>query len=160
MIFGTKLSELTLNKRSREILNREVKSNLIENMKNSILNKVPKVAPLPLWLTTGVFVILSGIGLTIGATIGTYVFFGIATLLGLIAIAETNKYVRALIIRSNKFIDLLIFGATLYATAVLGVTISAALVFAGLGFSLVYAPFLRQREREVEEYHEYEEVTI
>lgn len=125
---------------------KEARVRLVKNMKASILNKIPKVKPLPLWMTTSFFAGLAWIGLSIGATIGTYVFFGIATLAGLIAIAESNRYVRWLITKSTKAIDIAIFLATVYATAILGVTVSAALVFAGLGYSLVYAPWLRQRE--------------
>ncbi len=119
---------------------------LVKRMRASILNKIPKVRPIPIWLSASVFGLLAFIGLSIGATIATYVFFGIATLAGLVAIAESNKYVRWLITRSNKFLDLLIFTATVYATATLGVTITASLVFAGLGYTLVYAPWLRNRE--------------
>jgi len=129
-------------KYSRRIARRK----LIKKMKASILSRIPKVKPLPIWLSTLIFGVLAFIGLSIGATIATYVFFGIATLAGLVAIAESNRYVRFLITKSNKFLDLLIFAATIYATAILGVTITASLVFAGLGYTLVYAPWLRQRE--------------
>jgi hypothetical protein len=91
--------------------------------------------------------VFSGIGIagiSMGATVGTYVFFGTVTLVGLIAIVESNRSLKVLTTRSNKLIDVMIFGASVYATASLGVTVSAALVFAGLGYSLVYAPYLRE----------------
>jgi len=81
----------------------------------------------------------------ISAAIATYVFFGIATLAGLIAIAENNDYIRHCIIKSNRLVDISIFILTIYSTLTLGVTITASLTFAGLGYSLVYAPWLRSR---------------
>ncbi len=125
---------------------RKRKREVIANMKRSLLSKVPNVKPIPLWAGFIVFTMLSLIGLSIGATIATYIFFGIATLVGFIALCESNKWVRLLVTRSNKAIDVLLFGFTIWATATLGITITASLVFAGIGFTLVYAPWLRQRE--------------
>lgn len=147
MLFGTsfticKSDALLLAKDS----NKETRRKLAKRMKDSFLSKIPNVKPMPMWVSTTLFAGLAFVGLSIGATIATYVFFGIATLAGLIAIAESNKYVRWFITKSNKFLDLLIFGVTIYATAMLGVTVGAALVFAGLGYTLVYAPWLRNRE--------------
>ena len=110
-----------------------------------IFKSIPEVKPLS--LVTGAFIFggLTVLGISIGATIGTFVFFGAITLTGLIAISESNKYVRFLIVRSNKLLDLLIFGFTIYATIALGITMTASLTFAGLGYTLVYAPWLRTR---------------
>jgi len=151
MLFGTQLTlSDKMSKHFPKRTRKNARKKLVKKMRASILSRIPEVKPLPLWLSTTLFGLLAFIGLSIGATIGTYVFFGVATLLGLIAISESNKYVRWLITKSNKFIDLLIFGVTIYATAMLGVTVGAALVFAGLGFTLVYAPWLRQREKLIE----------
>lgn len=137
------------------------KQDLIARMRKHLSDKVQEVKPLPMWVGIGIFTGLALIGASLGATLATYVFFGICTLAGIIAIVERNKYVKHIVIRMNMFLDLLIFGATIYATAALGVTVGAALTFSGLGFSLVYAPFLRQRAEEDsdKEYIEFEEVT-
>ena len=95
--------------------------------------------------------IFSGIGLvgaSVGAAIGTYVFFGSVTLAGLIALIESNSHLKRLASRSTTLIDVTIFAGTLYATASLGVTVSAALVFAGLGYTLVYSPYLKNYYRD------------
>lgn len=92
--------------------------------------------------------IFSGItivGASIGAAIGTYVFFGTATLVGLIAVIESQPAIKKLAVKSNKVIDVVILGASIYAIASLGVTVAASLTFAGLGYTLVYAPYLRQQ---------------
>ena len=108
---------------------------------------IPNVKPLPLLVGASIFAGVSLVGIGIGAAVGTYVFFGCVTLAGLIAISETNKYVRVFIEKTNKFIDLAIFGASIYATAHLGVTLTATLVIAGLGASIVYFPFVRERAK-------------
>ena len=104
---------------------------------------MPEIKPLTPVVGLAIFSGIALVGASIGAAIGTYVFFGTVTLVGLIALIESNKHLKYLAIRSNKGIDLLIFGSTIYATASLGITISAALVFAGLGYTLVYSPYLR-----------------
>lgn len=124
-----------------ESLHNSRRTSIIER----ILKDVPEVKPLSLVTGGIIFGGLALVGIGIGATIATYVFFGTATLVGFIALAESNKYIKYLIVKSNKTIDLLIFGATLYATVTLGVTITAALTFAGIGYTLVYAPYVRNQ---------------
>jgi len=85
------------------------------------------------------------VGVALGTTISTYVFFGIMTLAGLIAIIESNKYIKYLAQKSNRLLDVLIFIGTLYSTISLGITITASLTVAGLGYTLVYAPWLRSK---------------
>jgi len=105
----------------------------------------PKVKPISFTRGALIFIGLSWFGMLISAAIATYVFFGIATLAGLIAIAENSTYIRHCIIKSNRLVDVSIFILTIYSTLTLGVTITASLTFAGLGYSLVYAPWLRSR---------------
>ena len=107
--------------------------------------KAPKVKSISLTKGALLFIGLSCFGMILSTVIATYVFFGIATLSGLIAIAENSTYIRHCIAKSNRLIDVLIFILTIYSTLTLGVTITASLTFAGLGYSLVYAPWLRSR---------------
>lgn len=106
---------------------------------------IPEVEPIP-WKTgliiTGVVV---GVGLGIGAAIGTQIFFGAAMLVGLIALIESNKYLKYLAIKSNKTIDVIIFLGSMYAIVTLGVTVAGALTVTGIGYTLGYAPYLRKR---------------
>ncbi len=111
----------------------------------SMFKKVPKVKPISFTNGASIFMGLSFIGMLISDAIATYVFFGIITLAGLIAIAESNDYIRHFIVKSNSLVDISIFILTIYSTLTLGVTITASLTFAGLGYSLVYAPWLRSR---------------
>lgn len=113
--------------------------------RKSLFDKIPEVKPLSLVAGTFIFGGLTISGIVIGATIGTYVFFGSITLAGLIAISESNKYVRHIILKSNRLLDISIFALTIYATVSLGITMTASLTFAGLGYTLVYAPYLRSK---------------
>lgn len=110
-------------------------------------SKLPKIKPLTLKQGALLFGGVTVVGMMIGATIGTYIFFGVVTLAGLIAISESNPYVKYLVINGNKAIDLIIFAGTVYATAMLGVTVAAALTVAGLGYTLVYAPYVREQAK-------------
>lgn len=111
------------------------------------LKTIPEVKPLSLKAGAFIFGGISATGILIGAAIGTYVFFGAITLAGLIAIVESNKYFRYIITKSNKLLDVLIFALTIYATISLGITMTASLTFAGLGYTLVYVPWLRLRNK-------------
>ena len=104
---------------------------------------LPQITPMSITTGIGLFAGIGLIGASIGATIGTYVFFGTVMLTGLIVVIENNKYLKYVAVRSNSMIDILIFTATIAATAQLGITITAALTFCGLGYTLVYSPYLR-----------------
>jgi hypothetical protein len=110
---------------------------------------VPEVKPLPLVVGATAFTLVAAVGLAIGATIATYVFFGIASLLGFIAIAESNKWLRWAIVKSRMWVDLLIFALTMYFTFTVGVTLAAAWTIMGLGITCVYNPYVRDRERKL-----------
>lgn len=114
-----------------------------------VFEKIKSEAPEPKSLSLKHGVLLYGtmafVGAAISSAVGVYIFFGSATLLGFVALTESNKYMKYAVSKSNKLIDFTLFGLTLYATASLGVTISAALTVAGLGYSLIYAPYLRSR---------------
>ncbi|GAA3553674.1 hypothetical protein [Snuella lapsa] len=129
----------------REIMKSPPKENKPKKKPRFKLKKAPKVKPISFTKGALLFIGLCWFGMLLSAAIATYVFFGVATLAGLIAIAESNTYIRHCIIKSNRLVDVLIFLLTIYSTLTLGVTITASLTIAGLGYSLVYAPYLRSR---------------
>jgi hypothetical protein len=94
-----------------------------------------------------IFIILSILCLMIGGLIATYLIFGILTLAGFIALTENVKPIKWLVIKFSGLIDVLIFVGSIWATATLGVTITASLVIAGLGYSLLYSPWLRKNHK-------------
>jgi len=107
--------------------------------------KLPEIKPLS--LTTGVLifggVLVSG-ALLFSAAIGSQVIMGTLMLGGFIALVEQNKHLKWLIVNSNRAIDIVIFTGSLYATITLGVTLAGALCIMGIGYTLVYAPYLRR----------------
>jgi hypothetical protein len=110
--------------------------------------ELPTVKPINFKTGALVFAGVSVIGVVaMGAAIGTQIFFGAVTLGGLIALMESNKYLKWIVIHGNIFIDIAIFIASIYATAMLGVSIAGALTFAGLGYSLAYAPYVRRQQQ-------------
>lgn len=95
--------------------------------------------------STGLFGLLLIVGIMIGGVIATYLFFGVVTLIGFIALVESVGPLKWLVERTASFIDIAIFVITIIATIKLGVTITASLTIAGLGFTLVYAPYVKYR---------------
>lgn len=128
-----------------EILRRKKPSKPPKEEYQSFLQQIPEVKPLSLTTGAFIFVSIAAVGLAVGAVIGTYVFFGTITLAGLIAIVESNKYLKYIAIKSNKILDLIIFGLTIYSTVSLDIMMTASLTVTGLGYTLVYAPYLRSK---------------
>lgn len=91
------------------------------------------------------FIGVSFLGLMVGGMMASYIFFGIMTLIGFIALVENVRPLKWFIERTTSFIDVVIFLLTIAATVNLGVTITASLTVAGLGFTLLYGPFIRNR---------------
>lgn len=113
------------------------------DFRQELKDKLPPVKPLSTKTGALVFTGVAVTGMMIGATIGTYIFVGAVTLAGLVAVIESNPYVKYIVINSNRSIDLALLGATIIATAMLGPTIAISLTFTGLGYSLVVAPWYR-----------------
>lgn len=90
-----------------------------------------------------VFILIFAIGLAIGGTIASHMFFGLLTLIGFIVLVESIPVLKWLIYRTSGLFDIIIFGVCIFATIRLGVTITAALTLAGIGFSLVYRPYIQ-----------------
>lgn len=108
--------------------------------------KIPELKPLSHSRGIAIYLLLACMGIWIGSAIATYMFFGLIILAGIIGLVETNKYLKYLAMRTNRMIDIILFGITMYATLSLGITITASLTFAGLGYTLVYAPWLRRKK--------------
>lgn len=91
------------------------------------------------------FIVIVIIGFKAGSNILNAVFFGVISLVGLIALIESVKPLKWLLSRSSKVLDSIIFIFTILATMNYGLTIAASLTVTGLGYSLFYAPYLREQ---------------
>ncbi len=81
--------------------------------------------------------------------IGDYIlsatFFGIVMLVGLVVLVESMSPLKWFVRKTSKIIDVLIFGVTAISMASFGLNMTAALTIAGVGYTLVYAPYLREQ---------------
>lgn len=109
---------------------------------------LPEVKPLSLMqgglIVTGVMLV----GLTISSAIATQIFFGAASLAGLVMLIESSPHIKWIVIKGNIFIDVAIFLASIYAVGSLGPTIAGGLVVAGIGYTGIVAPRYRYLDRE------------
>jgi hypothetical protein len=79
-----------------------------------------------------------------------WTIFGLLTLAGLIGLVENIKWLKWLVYRTSTLWDILIFGATIVATVKLGVTITASLTIASIGFTFGYRPYIQaQRAKQI-----------
>ena len=79
--------------------------------------------------------------------VSAYVLSGVMTLLGLVFLIENSNTLKAIAYHCNKLLDIAIFAFGVYCKLHLGVTIGMAMVFAGLGYSMVYGPYVRDMYR-------------
>jgi len=84
------------------------------------------------------------IGVAVGTTIASSVYFGSVMLAGAVAVIETQPRIKRIVVKNNRLIDVIILGSSIYAMITLGVLITGALTFAGLGYTLVYSPWLKR----------------
>jgi hypothetical protein len=93
------------------------------------------------------FALLVLLAFIIGSYVLTATFFGMIMLIGMVVVIETIPPLKWLVSRMTSTLDVVIFLATISATAMLGLNITAGLTVAGLGFTLIYAPYLREQRR-------------
>jgi len=82
--------------------------------------------------------------LLIGGHILEYIIAGLITLASFVFLIETIPLLKMIVAKTNKLIDIMIFIFAVYAKIHFGVTIAMALMFAGLGFTLLYGPYIRE----------------
>lgn len=88
------------------------------------------------------YVLAMFIGIAIGGMMATYIFFGLMTLAGIVFLIESIPALKWIVYRMNSTIDIIIFVLTVIATIKLGVTIAGSLTVAGLGFTMIYRPYI------------------
>lgn len=85
------------------------------------------------------------ISFMIGSYILTAAFFGLISLVGLVVLIESIPPLRWVLSRTSQFVDVVIFVFTIIATMSYGLNIAASLTVLGLGYTLIYAPYLREQ---------------
>lgn len=96
---------------------------------------------------TVLFLIIIALSFTMGGFMQSAAFFGALTLLGLVVLVESIGPLKWLLKRTSKVLDIAIFILSIIATIQLGFMITAGLTVAGIGFSLIYAPYIREEHK-------------
>jgi hypothetical protein len=95
-----------------------------------------------------VFIIIIIMAFMVGSYILSATFFGLISLVGLIVLIESIPPLKWVMERTSKVVDIVIFIFTIMATVSYGLNIAASLTVAGVGYTLVYAPYLKEKRRE------------
>jgi len=82
--------------------------------------------------------------LIIGGNVIGYVFTGFITLASFVFLVESIPALKWFVAKTNALVDIGIFCFAIYAKIHFGVTIAMALLFAGIGYTLLYAPYIRE----------------
>lgn len=85
------------------------------------------------------------LGMVLGGQLAGHIFFGLILLGGLIALVENIPVVKWMVYKGNNVIDVIVWGLSAVAIVTVGVTIAAALAVASLGYTMVYAPYVRRQ---------------
>lgn len=100
-------------------------------------------------MKTVLFIIVLLVGMFIGGTLATWIFFGILTFAGFVGLVESVPLLKWIIYKTSGLFDIIIFVATIAATVRLGVTITASLTIAGLLFTFVYRPYITYKKQQL-----------
>ena len=85
------------------------------------------------------------LGMVLGGHLAGHIFFGVILLGGLIALVENIPAIKWLVYKGNNIMDIMLWGLSALAIVTLGVSVAAALAVASLGYTMVYAPYVRKR---------------
>jgi uncharacterized membrane protein len=79
----------------------------------------------------------------IGGNVISYAFSGIVTLLSFVFLVESIPGLKWVVAKCSYLIDIILFAFAVYAKVHFGVTLAMALMFGTIGFTLLYAPYVR-----------------
>lgn len=91
-----------------------------------------------------IYVAMLVFAMVIGGNIIGYAFTGFITLLSFVFLCESIPPLKWFVAKTNSLVDIALFGFAVYAKVSLGVTIGMALLFTGVGYTLLYAPYVRE----------------
>jgi hypothetical protein len=103
---------------------------------------------------TGLYIVIILVAFLVGDFLLTAAFLGTLMLLGMIVMIENIPPLKWFMAKTSKVVDLLIFGFTVMATASYGLNITAALTIAGIGYTIAYAPRLREEQEAIKKKQE------
>lgn len=95
-----------------------------------------------------IFMVIIALAFQVGSYILAATFFGLISLVGLIILIESIPPLKWILSRTTKIFDMMLFLFTILATISYGLNIAASLTVAGVGYTLVYAPYLREKRKE------------
>jgi hypothetical protein len=87
---------------------------------------------------------LTAIGIIIGGNCIKYIFGGILTLISIVISSESIKILKWFIAKTGGFVDVLLFLFSIYLITTKSTTIALSLIYASLGFTLLYGPYVRE----------------
>jgi Ca2+/Na+ antiporter len=90
-----------------------------------------------------IFGVVMLLGMILGGHLAGHIFFGIILLGGLVALVENIPAIKWLVYKGNNIMDVILWILSALAIVTLGVSIAAALGVASLGYTMVYAPYVR-----------------
>lgn len=93
------------------------------------------------------FIAIILLGFLVGRSILTVFVFGAIMLLGLYVLVESIAPLKWILSRTSRLFDIVLFTFAVLATVKYGFNIAGGLSVCGLGYSLYYAPKLRDELR-------------
>lgn len=90
----------------------------------------------------GIMIVIFFVVILFGGNAVSYFISGMVMLLSLILLAENVPVLKSIMMSLNRTIDVLFFAAAIWAKIYLTVTFGMIIMFAAIGYSLLYAPYL------------------
>ena len=93
-----------------------------------------------LYIYVGIFIM----ALFIGGNIIGYAFTGLITLASFVFLCESVPGLKWFVAKTSHIVDIMLFCFAVYSKVHFGVSIAMALLFATIGYTLLYAPYVRE----------------
>lgn len=94
-----------------------------------------------------IYVAIFLVALLIGGNVIGYAFTGFVTLASFVFLCESIPALKWFVAKTSHLVDIAFFCFAVYSKVHFGVSIAMALLFATIGYTLLYAPYVRESYR-------------
>lgn len=91
-----------------------------------------------------IYIAIFLVAMIIGGNIIGYAFTGFVTLASFVFLCESVPGLKWFVAKTSHIVDILLFCFAVYSKVHFGVSIAMALLFATVGYTLLYAPWVRR----------------
>jgi len=94
--------------------------------------------------TFAIYIAIIIFAMFIGGNVIGWAFTGVVTLLSFVFLCEAVPALKWVVAKTSHILDIAMFCFAIYSKVHFGVSVTMSLLFATIGFTLIYAPWVRK----------------